>query len=54
MAALIFGTFYGIAVGGPNYQYNNIARLNADGSLDTTFVNARNLWRDPQRLHLSP
>jgi uncharacterized delta-60 repeat protein len=42
--SLIFGTFYRIAVGGPSYQYYqyyNIARLNADGSVDTTFVDAQ-------------
>ena len=28
-------------VGGTFYQYNSIARLNADGALDTSFVNAQ-------------
>lgn len=39
--SLIFGQFYGMTAGGPYYQYNAIARLTADGSLDTTFVNAQ-------------
>jgi uncharacterized delta-60 repeat protein len=52
--SLLFGTFWGVNVGGPSPNNNCIARLKADGSLDTTFVNNQMLNGEIRSIYIYP
>ena len=51
---LLFGTFWGLNVGGPGPNNNCIARLTNTGALDTTFLNNQQLNGEIRGVYIYP